>query len=284
MGAIREGVGLSPALAKGLGGSAATSGADAIVRRPLYVLASGRTSVDLDGPALLVRAKSRADARYPLSRVSRVITSARVEWRARALAACLQHGIPLVLTGAENTPLGYLLPAVRTLSRLSHDLEEFLDRPDWREHYHDWLRAERMRLFARWQRSREEAGKPLTQETLCELKRRYVYLDERSEVLTPDGLLSTAIRAAVAERLHKAGLGAVYWGFRGEAFHLLEDVSRLLELVLHLEWHGLGEVAHFEGAAILRMFHAFAFSLTTHCNDILGHLHRYLKSLLEEWR
>lgn len=284
MGAIREGVRLSPVLARGLGGAVAASHEEVVLRRPLYLRAAGHTSVDLDGPALLVRAQNRADARYPLARVSRVISSASIEWRARALAACLEHGIPVVLTGSEDSPVGYVLPTVQASSRLSRELEEFVDRPDWHERYDDWLRAERMRVFAQWQRSREEAGKPLAQVTLRELKRRYVYLDERPEVLAPDGLIAAAIRAAVAERLHKAGLRAVYWGFRGEALQLLEDVSRLLELVLQLEWHGLGEAARFEGPAILRVFHAFAFSLTAHCDGILGHLHRYLKSLLEEWR
>ncbi len=284
MGAIGERIGLNPVLVRGQSGPIATSRKDVIARRPLYVRATGRTFVDLDGPALLVRAQNRADALYPLARVSRVISSASVEWRARALAACLEHGIPVVLTGTEDTPVGYVLPAVRASSRLSRELEEFVDRPDWRERYADWLRAERMRVFAQWQRSREEAGKPLAQDTLREIKRRYVYLDERPEILAPDGLIAAAIRAAAAERLHKAGLRAAYWGFRGEALQLLEDVSRLLELALQLEWQGLGEAARFEGPAILRVFHAFVFSLTALCEAIIGHLHRYLKSLLEEWR
>ncbi|GIX28415.1 MAG: hypothetical protein KatS3mg123_2296 [Burkholderiales bacterium] len=240
--------------------------------------------MDLDGPAFLVRCQGRADVRYPLARVSRVIASAQVEWSARALAACLESGIPVVITGSGNAPVGYLLPGMRASSRLSRELGEFIDRPDWKERYADWLRAERMRVFAEWQRRRESTGNPLPQEALRELKRRYVYLDDRSEGLPLNGLLSAAIRAAVAEQLQKAGLSAVYWGFRGEALHLLEDVSRLLELVLHFEWHGLGEAARFEGPALLRVFHAFARALTAHCNSVLGHLHRYVKSFLEEWR
>jgi hypothetical protein len=284
MGIVREKIALNPVLLKGRSGETAASGGDVVVRRPLYVLAAGRTTVDLDGPAFLVRRQGRADARYPLARVSRVIASTQVEWSTGALAACLENGIPVVITGSGNAPVGYLLPSIQAPSRLGGELEEFIDRPDWKERYADWLRAERMRVFFEWRRRREGVGNPLPQEVLRELKRRYVYLDDRSERLSLNGLLSAAIRATVAEQLQKAGLSAVYWGFRGEPLHLLEDVSWLIELVLHFEWHGLGEKARFEGAALLRVFHTLARTLSVDCNSVLGHLHHYVKSFLEEWR
>lgn len=55
MGAVREKIALNPVLLKGRGVEAAAPGEDVIVRRPLYVLAVGRTTVDLDGPAFLLR-------------------------------------------------------------------------------------------------------------------------------------------------------------------------------------------------------------------------------------
>jgi hypothetical protein len=286
MGAMNERV-VSDA---GIGGVPGAAGrpsfpaAEASTRRPLYLGGETRAVVDLDGPALLVHARGRAEARYPLARVSRVVAHFRTEWRARAVMACFERGIPIVVTGADEAPLGYMLPAVQAPSRLDRNIQEVLDRPDWREHYGDWLRAERMRLLAEWQGRREAAGSPVPEGTVRELRRRHVYLGERPEVIAEGGLLKAAIRALAAESLRKAGLRAVYWGFGGEALPLLQDLSELLELSLCLELRGLGESAHFDTPSFLRVFHAFASSLAGVCSAVLGRLHRRVRALLEEWR
>lgn len=282
MGGMDEATLIDSALAAAAG-PAGKIPATAFTRRPLYLAVGGAAIVDLDGPALRVRARSRAPARYPLARISRVIAHCRVEWSSRALLACLERGIPIVVTNPGGDPAGYVLPALRLSSRLGRELEELLDRPDWHHHYEGWLRAERMRIFAQWQRRRETSGKPVPPSLLRELKRRHVYLGERPGNLAQGAFALAAVRAVVAERLLKGGLRARYWGAQGEPLCLLDDLAALLELALGLELYGLGETARFDTPAYLRVFHAFADSLTELCHTALGRLHRRINTFLEEW-
>jgi len=256
---------------------------DIVVRRPLYLGLARGASVDLDGPALLVRAPGRAAVRYPLGRVSRIISHIGVQWCSSALAACLERGIPIIITRPGDGLLGHVLPAVRAPAWVDCDLQEFLDRPDWRDHYANWLRAERMRILAEWRRRRVAQGTQVPEETLRELKRRYLYLEELPEISAVGEWVIAAIRALAAEQLHKAGLRAVYWGFGGEMLGLLEDLVLLLRFMLHLELYGLGEAARFDAPAILRVFHAFSNAMTGCCQGVMGRLLRRVRTLLEEW-
>lgn len=56
--------------------------------RPLYLDGREPLSVSLDGPAICVRGLKRADGRYPLGRISRVMVSGVVQWQTEALVAC----------------------------------------------------------------------------------------------------------------------------------------------------------------------------------------------------
>src|SRR6266436_4062173 len=102
-----------------------------LCRRPLFLRPALRARVDADGPALRVRAERRAEARFPLDRVSRIVASARVNWSADALRACLERAIPIVIVTEEGAPLGSIQPAQVHASRLAEALEELLDWPDW---------------------------------------------------------------------------------------------------------------------------------------------------------
>src|SRR5438477_2491018 len=83
----------------------------AVPRRPLFLRPAGCARVDADGPALRVRAERRAEARFPLDRVSRIVVGARVNFSAEALRACLDRAIPIVIVNEDGTPLGSITPA-----------------------------------------------------------------------------------------------------------------------------------------------------------------------------
>lgn len=254
-------------------------------RRPLYLCARVKARVDADGPALRVRSAGRAEARYPLYRVSRVIASFRVDWSAAALQACLETGIPIVIVAGSGAPLGSFQPAHLRTSRLSEDLEELLYRSDGCEIYATWLRAARMRVLGEWRTGRETAGKPPAAGEFKELVRRYVY---GSRHTTPfegaTGLWRGALCALVAEVLRRAGNQPVYWGSGGTALNLLDDMARLLELRLRLEVQAGMEHGLAGEAVVLRVFHALSDSLEEQCGRVLASLARRVKQVLAEWR
>ena len=253
-------------------------------RRPLYLRPLLKARVDADGPALRVRSADRAEARYPLYRVSRVISSNRVDWSAAALEACLQSGIPIVIVAGSGAPLGSVQPARVAASRLSEDIDELLDRPDWRETYDNWLRATRMRVLGEWRTQREAAGDPPAPGEFREMVRRLVY--GRADAIPLEeatGLWHAALCGLAATGLRRAGLQAVHWGAGGTTLHLLDDVARVLELRLRLEVRGAMEQALNAEALALRVFHSISDKLDVQCGRILLSLARRVKQVLAEW-
>jgi hypothetical protein len=254
-------------------------------RRPLYLCTRLKARVDADGPALRVRSAGRAEARYPLYRVSRVIASNRVDWSAAALEACLQSGIPIVIVAGSGTLLGSVQPARVSASRLFEDIDELLDRPDWREIYDNWLRATRMRVLGEWRMSREAAGDSIAPGEFGEMVRRFVYgCVDATPFEEATGLWRGALPALAATELRRAGLQSVYWGAGGTELNLLDDVSHVLELRLRLEVRGaMGQALHGEALA-LRVFHSKSAALEAQCGRILRSLARRVKQVLAEWR
>lgn len=254
-------------------------------RLPLYLYGRKPTQVEEDGPALLVRVADQAPARYPFTRIARVIAGARVEWRAAALAACQRESLPIVFLDAAGEPTGYLQPALEKPSRLDAVIEEMLDRADWAMHYQHWLRSRRMRLLGEWLDARQAEGREIAQQRIRELIRQHVYQADRERFdFAPGSPQAAALTALTLQTLQHAGAKARYWGAHGGLLDLAGDLAHLLGLALHLEMHGLGSGAHGEDAALLRVLHSFGPRLAKLVPSLLGNLHRRFKSQLEEWR
>lgn len=254
-------------------------------RRPLFLGARLKGRVDTDGPALRIRAAGRAEARYPLTRVSRVIASPRVDWSATALRACMDNGVPIVIVGDDGEPIGLFHPAQARVSRLAEDIEEILDRPDWRELYETWLRAARMRIMREWHDGRPAEGGAQVAREFAEAIRRYVYGGCSERPLgDAGGLWRGALHALAAGALRRAGVQPIYWGSGGQALRLLGDLASLLELRLRLDV-GEGMERGLEGeAVVLRVFQALSETLETLAGRSIASLARRLKQVLTEWR
>lgn len=252
---------------------------------PLYLYGQNPTQVSADGPALLVRIAHKAPLRYPLARIARVIAGPRVEWQASALAACQHEGLPIVFLDAAGEPTGYLQPAQGKHSRLDSDIEEMLDRADWRIHYNHWQRAQRMELLQAWRQARLAAGGETDEADFRELVRQHVYRPETEpDLFAPHSPQAGALTAYTLQALHKTGLKTRYWDEQGKALELAADLTGLTTLALHLELHGLGTSLHGDNAALLRVLHSFGPRIEGLLPHLLGSLRRRLKSLLEEWR
>lgn len=254
-------------------------------RLPLYLYGQSPTQVSADGPALRVRFAQKAPLRYPFARIARVIAGAQVEWQASALAACQREGLPIVFLDAAGEPTGYLQPMQGKPSRLDSDIEEMLDRADWRIHYTHWQRAQRMELLQGWHQARLAAGGEIDEADFRELVRQHVYRPETEpDLFTPHSPQTGALTAYTLQALHQAGLKTRYWDEHGKALELATDITRLATLALRLELHGLGAGLHGDNAALLRVLHSFGPRIEQLLPHLLGSLRRRLKSLLEEWR
>jgi hypothetical protein len=248
-------------------------------------MAPGECVVDVEGPALAVRRKRRSGALYPLRRVSRVVNSACVEWKPRALAGCLERGIPIVLLGSNGMPVGYVQPASSARSSLDRLLGELLERSDWQRHYENWLRAERMRAVRSWMADRQAREQAVEEAQRREAVRRFVYATDWQQTLAGQpGIYRAALMALTCERIKTAGLAPSYAGNAGTELHLAVELCNLLCLALELELDGIGEAAPTQVRAGLLIVETYTAGLEQRCGSILGRLHRRVSELLREWR
>lgn len=105
--------------------------------KPLY-LKGGETRVEPDGPSLKVAKSGQADCWFPLRRVSRVISSTRVQWKLEALLACSREGITVSFLDDEGAVVARLVGRPGEREEIRQRLADFIDRPDWREAYSAW--------------------------------------------------------------------------------------------------------------------------------------------------
>lgn len=250
--------------------------------RPLYLDGRERLSVSLDGPALCVRGLKRADGRYPLGRVSRVMVSGVVHWQTEALLACMKTGIMVCFMDADGAIVGHCVSATHRPTSLGRRLDEFLDRPDWETLYQNWCEsAERdailtlqRRLHIRFPSLRaRDVRKTLLQHATALLPSA---LPPRHIVTRLHGHL----HALVLDQLRRSGLGAELEVFRGVGLDLHSDFCRLLwwdlqatTLELLRTYHDHGEPNH---AAIIREFEAPLGYLNRRFRHHLRHLARRL--------
>jgi len=254
-------------------------------RRPLVLGPRLAARVAADGPALRVQAAGSAQVRFPLDRVSRVVGGSHTDWDAGALRACLCRGIPVVIVGNDGAALGCLHPARARASSLAEGIEELLGRPSGSERYGCWLRAARMRVLVDWRETRRAAGGTLAPGAFEDLVRIHVYRDDgRSPFGDRTGFWQGALSALAAETIGRFGLDPVYWGAGDEALDLHRDLSRLLELRLHLEVsQGMEQGLHGD-VAIFRVFHALSAGLERAAAETIASLARRVRQVLAEWR
>lgn len=252
-------------------------------RLPLYLYGRNATHIVLDGPALKVQRHGKADIRYPLSRLSRIISGLDVKWQTQALKACIDERLPIVFVSRDGQPAAYLYPVQRTPSRLDALLEELFDRPDGIVHYTHWLRAERMRILYTWRQRKLARGQPIEPLEYSELVRRYVYLGEPPMIAAGE-IFHSALFAYALQQIQAAGARTVYWGAGAKPLNLVSDLSGLLLLALALELQGLVTHWHGDDKTMLTVLHTQLPLLTDLGRAALSRLHRRIQQLLEEWR
>ena len=252
---------------------------------PLYLRGLRRTNVQSDGPSLVVVSEQAAPKRYPFSRISRVISRGNIDWRASALAACINESIPIVFVDGDGAPTGYVLPAAAAPSRLDRVLREAFELPTGVTQYNTWRRAERMRVLTRWRQRRAAQGHEVDDVAFKELARQYVYLDnDESFRLAGAHVYNAALAGHALEQVVKAGAQPRYWAHEGTAVELVKDIGHLLGQVMALELLGLGQSVNGDLPALLRVLHTFVPTLREETRCHLGSLHGRMQESLETWR
>ena len=77
----------------------------------------------------------------PLRRISRVVITGCPECPTSVLLACAEHGIAVTFLQYDGTIRAHLFGRTRAKNDLFAHFRDFLDRPDWADHYQIWLDA-----------------------------------------------------------------------------------------------------------------------------------------------
>jgi len=117
------------------------------MKLPLYLGPRARVRMDA-GPSLLVYSPGFAPGRYPLQRIGRVNVCKGASMPLRVLGALLANDIPVTILDAGGEALGVCFGLRRRRAEpVAARIEEWLARPDWREHFRDFHAAERRRAL-----------------------------------------------------------------------------------------------------------------------------------------
>jgi len=197
--------------------------------RPLYIDASRAFAVGLDGPALAVRGVARADGRFPLRRVSRVLVSGAVQWDTRALVECLRRGIPVCFAEGDGTLVGVCVGMHAEGLALHERLAEFASRPDWTRHYAVWLLAAERRAilavnFALGLRLRDLRPTAAREA----IRARLAAAGGAQAARRARGFLESAAMAFAARLLQESSVAPGLLVDGREGFNLVRDLGRLL--------------------------------------------------------
>jgi hypothetical protein len=116
-------------------------------RKVLYLDPDGALTVSREGPALRVARPQRAARWYPLARLARIVSRRSVSWESDALLACLDARVPVIFLDPEGTVCGICIGRADDVAGLQAHLDVFLSRPDWREGWNNWFRAQERRMI-----------------------------------------------------------------------------------------------------------------------------------------
>lgn len=109
--------------------------------QPVYLNAPGVRRVTLEGPALKVQSRGRADRFLPLARLGRIVCRGPVQWSTAALIQCLKHGIPVTFLDPDGREIGHCFSARPGGEPFNERLNGYLAQPDGPARLADWLRA-----------------------------------------------------------------------------------------------------------------------------------------------
>lgn len=199
-------------------------------RKPLHLDGRIRAiDVRAAGPALAIE-RGGHQVTLPIGRIARIIVVGRVRWDSMAIVQCLACGVPIVFTDPRGQTSGAALPLVARAGDLDELLERFVDTPQWRARYENWLRAQRALLFLRWRRTLPAADAGMLIEVM-EFQRAFVHRGE-TEWLAPTFADAYALVAGV---LIRAGVRSQFRSYDGATLALAKNLAELIAARVQME-------------------------------------------------
>lgn len=248
-------------------------------RKPLHLDGRRRAiEVRAAGPALAIERGERRIT-VPVARIARVLACGRVHWDSTALALCLRQRVPIILLDTQAQPIGAALPLVGHTGALDELLLDFLDRPEWRHRYDNWLRAQRLRILLQWRRERARAGSPVPLGEWTEQIRAFVYRGEPDFV----GPHSGASLALVVSTLLRAGVRSQYRAADGGTLALANDLARVLDRYAALRAGNMAAAFECLGPLIAQAASAAALEHEAIVVRMLQRLRRCVAEWIEPW-
>jgi hypothetical protein len=187
--------------------------------RPVYI--DRAAMVRLEGPALVVKQPERADGRFPLRLISRVIVRGPVPWSMEALFACLAAGVPVTFLSREGEVVGLCLGRDRPEESLALLLDRLTAEPGWAEIYQRWCAAaERRSIIEVARRVGLPLGPDLRPDSVRRLLAAGLPQGDTSGAGSVMRRLEGYLSAQLAELFARAGVPLSYRGGRGSALDL----------------------------------------------------------------
>ena len=110
--------------------------------QPAYLNAPGVRRVTLEGPALRIHNRDKADQYLPISRLARIVSRGRIHWSMPALVQCLKSGVPVTFLDREGRAVGFCVSAWTQYSPLNELLEGMFASDRGPVRLVDWFRSQ----------------------------------------------------------------------------------------------------------------------------------------------
>lgn len=253
---------------------------DRPARKPLYLAARARVRVRAEGESLVVSRDASSCQRFPVARIDRVVCCARADWTGDALTLCLARGITVTWVAPGGLPIGDCTPRLARRGGFHDAIESYVETPDWRFGYGNWLRRARMRVLIQWATRRNAHGTPVQPTEWEARKREFVFKGELPSRFATEML--AWCRAVVVARLAATGLRSRYFGYDGGALELSEDLTTLLWAGLTFQY-GDPMAGALEQAALPMAFEAGAAQRERELRDQLARLRMHVTRAVDAW-
>ncbi len=241
--------------------------------RALYLGHGGRKRVSCTDTALVVTNANAQTHRYPVARLSRVVSSPLVDWSGAALALCMRSGIGITWIDSHGDSLGSLYPLRRGNVSFATALELLVETAQGLARYQDWLRSRRMAVLIQWTRTSDSEITPHEWEAT---KREWVYAARIAEHL-PRALRGHS-QAWVAAQLSLHHMPPVLWGPEGQGIDLDDDLTELLWGEMNLCTGGLADTT-FTERELTSLFERW---ISSNGSALLLHLHSLQRLAMKE--
>jgi hypothetical protein len=197
--------------------------------RALYLGNQRKKHVSCTDQALVVKNDLGQTLRYPLARISRVVSSTGTDWNGAALALCLKNSISISWLDGRGDILGTCTPHQRNYPPCATAVELLTESADGCQRYQNWLQSRRMWVLVRWGKTSSAPIDPKQWETT---KRDWVYAHQLASHL-PTALQSHC-QAWVNAQLAEQSLPAQLWGPQAQPIALDHDLCELLWAEINL--------------------------------------------------